>query len=451
VLPIDNAVPLIVADAVEATIRPLPDPLYAGWSASDRPPLQSGIYLAMLPVGNDAHGIHYAVISSLLQSLWILGVWALLAAARTDRAQASVALAAIVFSGFVIVNSFFVWPKLLSAAFLLPIVAATMTVGRSAMLASPVISVILGLDLGGALLAHAGAALGFLAIVLALLIRRLLPRLRMIAAIICWALILVGPWIYYQKFVNPPGDRLLRLSIAGIDYTDTRKPLIDATIDNYRNVGGWVSLENKVDNLMEPFEGIDVTMRESFKLVRSYLGVGDHEDRGAAVLRLRTEQFFHLVPALGLLALGPILLGASSLLARIRGRPRVANGQAVLRSSLLVLLGVNLVTWAAVMFGPSGTVLHQGTYLTPILGFIVCVSAWWCLSPRVTLAVVAVQSVITLLLYKNFPPSGPQPFFVPHVSLSALATAAIGLAATVAVLVRLGRNPSASKDDLVLL
>jgi hypothetical protein len=75
VLPPDNSVPFILAHAVESDRRPLPDPLYGNWSPSDRPPLQTGIYLSTTSVlGLEKSELQYSVVSSLLQSLWLLGI-----------------------------------------------------------------------------------------------------------------------------------------------------------------------------------------------------------------------------------------------------------------------------------------------------------------------------------------------------------------------------------------
>ena len=64
---------------------------------------------------------------SCLQQLWIVGLWALLVAAKVRRVTRALAMLAVLVSGLAIVNGFFVWPKLLPAAMLLAAAALVLT------------------------------------------------------------------------------------------------------------------------------------------------------------------------------------------------------------------------------------------------------------------------------------------------------------------------------------
>ena len=79
------------------------------------------------PFGWDASQLDYQVLGVVLQQLWIVGLWALLVAARVGRVTRALAMVAVLVSDLAIVNGFFVWPKLLPAAMLLAAAALVMT------------------------------------------------------------------------------------------------------------------------------------------------------------------------------------------------------------------------------------------------------------------------------------------------------------------------------------
>ena len=116
-LPPDNTLPFLVADGVRNYhARSL---LIGDWKSSDRPPLQSGVALAQYPFTPRPLELGYTVVSVLLQSLWIAGLWLLLLALKINAKAISLTLLLCASSGFVLVNTFYVWPKLLAAGYLL--------------------------------------------------------------------------------------------------------------------------------------------------------------------------------------------------------------------------------------------------------------------------------------------------------------------------------------------
>ena len=87
-LPSDNAIPSFFAEWFFQHGHHGTPPVFPGeWLASDRPPLQVGYVLAQRPFGWDSTGLHYQVLGVILQQLWIVGLWALLLAARVGRRQ----------------------------------------------------------------------------------------------------------------------------------------------------------------------------------------------------------------------------------------------------------------------------------------------------------------------------------------------------------------------------
>jgi len=88
-LPSDNRIPFFLSQALHA--GKIPSPLFGDWLASDRPPLQTGLYL-LLTLQNSNGG--YQAVASWLQATYLLGVWALLTAMALPTAARRMVLLA---------------------------------------------------------------------------------------------------------------------------------------------------------------------------------------------------------------------------------------------------------------------------------------------------------------------------------------------------------------------
>jgi len=108
-LPADNDIPRFFSEWFFYHGHEAP-PLYpGGWLASDRPPLQIGYVLSQRSFGWDGvRGLDYQVLGVVLQQLWVVGLWALLIAARLDRVTRGLAIVAVLVSDVAIVNGFYV-------------------------------------------------------------------------------------------------------------------------------------------------------------------------------------------------------------------------------------------------------------------------------------------------------------------------------------------------------
>jgi len=108
-LPEDNALQYIFAvDIVRGNI---PHPMLWDWLSSDRPPL--GTAFVLLFSSNAPNELDYQIESTLLQCLWLCGLWIFLRAYKTNALAIAVVLLTTMFSGLAIVNGIYVWPKLL--------------------------------------------------------------------------------------------------------------------------------------------------------------------------------------------------------------------------------------------------------------------------------------------------------------------------------------------------
>jgi len=154
-LPSDNVMPSWFADWFFHNGHRGTPPVFPGdWLASDRPPLQVGYQLAERGFGWDATGLRGQVIGIVVQQFWVLGMWALLLAAGIGRRARGLTMAALLVSNVVIVHGFYVWPKLLPAAFLLAAAAVIVGSGWRELRFDPRAGALLGALVALALLAH---------------------------------------------------------------------------------------------------------------------------------------------------------------------------------------------------------------------------------------------------------------------------------------------------------
>lgn len=402
-----------------------PPPYPGEWLSSDRPPLQVGFVLGQRPVGWDGDGLHYQVLGVVLQQLWIVGLWALLLAARVGRVTRAVAATLALGSGLVLVNGFYVWPKLLPAAFLLAAAALVLTPLWGRMRRDARAAALLAALLGLALLGHGAsvfAAIGLAAVAAF----RGLPSLRWLGAAIAAGAVLMVPWLAYQSYGDPPGNRLQKWMLAGeIEVDDRSTP--EAIVDGYSAAGLGGTIHNKGQNLATIAGGGRAF--ESAEDVVEAVGEGDLEE---AVRRARAIAFFYLLPSLGGLLLAPVLMAA-------RRRPwrRGGDAEADWRFALacFAFVGASCLAWALLLFGsePSRTVLHVSSYAMPLLAIAGAVAGLRAVAPRFALWYLGAVGALNLALYV---PSLEPPPSATGYSAVALLLAAASLGGFLAVALR---------------
>lgn len=387
-LPGDNAIPLIFAENVAH--RHAAQPILGSWQSSDRPPLQTGICLLLrVFLRGDKN---YSVLASFLQSLWIFAAWLLLGVLGMPRRLTWLILITVFFSGFVFVNTFFVWPKLLAAAFSLAAYAALWMSRRKA--------IWVGLLAALAMLSHGGAVFFLAPLFILLLLKAERKRL---ALAVASAALLYLPWSLYQRFYDPSGDRLLKWHVGGHE-APARESFLKVLNDSYRRAGWNGALINKEQNLVAVFgkEGDLVSATTAWSA--------------------RASTFFYFLPCLGLLAIGALALPINLLVKKFSLARGINHSWALMISSLL--------TWCLVMFGPGTTFVHQGPYATVLLAMILCVESLWTLHRGLALIVCIGQVGFNLLLYapalRTSPDGNPVPIGAFRPDMFLLSLAAVG-------------------------
>ena len=445
-LPGDNFIPTIFAERLHSGVSPQAPG--GDWLSSDRPPLQAGLALVTLPVFR-ALDLGYdkacATAGVWFQLLWIPALWVFLRWLGLTERDAHAATAALVFTGWLLFNSVFVWPKLAGAALVL-LAFCTFFATESA------------LDprhrwlAGGALaalgsLAHGGVMFSLLAlaplVVLLPFFGRKTPkvdrtlRARFSPFPLPWRdllpaalvfIVLSLPWFAYQRLYEPPGNRLIKWHLAGTIPPDARG-VLETLVSNYETQGWAQTLATRRANLEIIFLGE----------WRHLLTTRDRE----AIAGRRSEEIFHTFRSsaawiLGAAALPVLLVPLSSV--PCPPSPVPCPPSSVLRPPFplprhalsLAWLALTLALWLALMFHPFGTLLHQGSYVVPLL-LLGLLTAWTLLlSRRLFIALALLQLALFTLTWMppNLPvTAAPQPFAIAAAAVSALVIATLAATA----------------------
>ncbi len=413
-LPTDNQIPIFYAEWFFEHGHHGTPPVFPGeWLSSDRPPLQVGYVLSQRAFGWDDGNLNYQVLAVALQQLWIVGLWALLVAARVGRLTRALTMIALLVSDLAIVNGFYVWPKLLPAALLLAAAALVLTPLWDRMRHSLAAAALLAALCGLAMLGHGASVFGVIPLA-AVAAFRGLPSLRWVAVALGVGVALMASWSAFQKYDDPPGNRLTKWTLAGVVEIDERGSL-ETIVDSYREAGIGGTADNKVQNF--------VTMTGGKPAVDTVDAAVRSGELGGIARTFRSVLFFYLLPSMGLLLLAPLAMA----FARDRGRRNPAEWRFAL--SCFSVFAIGAVAWGLLVFGnvEDRTVLHISSYLLPALGIAGAVAGLRATFPRLAIYVVGLGVLLTLALYA--PALDPLPgssYSVLAAVLSALSLAGFG-------------------------
>ena len=239
-----------------------------------------------------------------------------------------------------------------------------------------------------ALLGHGASVFGIVPLAVLALVRGT-PDWRWLVTGLLAAVVLLAPWAAYQRYADPPGDRLVKWMLAGVPAIDQRGAG-ETIVDSYREVGLGGTLDNKWNNFVTIGGGSPAIER----LDAAADAVGDG-DLGGAVESLRALFFFQLLPSLGLLLLAPIAMAV----ARARGRPDSPEWRFSLTCWALFLIGC--LFWGMSMFGgpQSNASVHVGSLLIPVLALSAAVAGLCAVLPRFAVWFVGLSAALTLALY----------------------------------------------------
>jgi len=387
-LPTDSVIPNFYAEWFFKYGHNGTPPLFGDWLSSDRPPLQIGYVLSQRRFGWDTSGLHYQVLGVVLQQLWIVGLWALLVAAKVGRVTRALAALTLLVSDVAIVNGFFVWPKLLPVAMLLAAAALMLTPLwgelRRSLWGAALIAALAGL----AMLGHGSSAFGIVPLVL-IAAWRGLPSWRWLGVAVLVGIAVVVPWSAYQSYGDPPGNRLTKWTLAGEEKIDDRGT-VEAILDAYGEAGIGGVVDNKAQNFAMIAGGEPAL--DSLENAADGLGSGDLE---TAVRDIRSIFFFNLLPSLGLLLVGPLAMAAAY---RRRAQNPLEWSFAL---TCFAALAIGAVAWGLLAFGNAAarTSLHVGSYLLPMLGLVGGAVGLRAVFPRFATYFLGFNALLMLAIY----------------------------------------------------
>ncbi|HVV89965.1 MAG TPA: hypothetical protein VHB53_05680 [Solirubrobacterales bacterium] len=417
-LPSDNDIPRYFAEWLATHGHQTP-PTYPGeWLLSDRPPLQIGYVLAQRGFFNTAQGLHYQILCVIENALWIPAMWAVLVAVPLRRLTRSLAMLAAMISDIAIVHGFFVWPKLIAAAFLLAALAIVLSPewrrDRRDLRVAPLVGALLALSL----LSHGSSLFGVIPLAIFAAFRGV-PNWRWLAVAAAGLLIFYIPWMAYQHYADPPGNRLLKWQLAGVIDVNS-----EGTLESIENAYDERGVDGAIDLKEENFEeivGWPRTKTEFEAAIKSLEG----GKPGYAVANVRWLRFFCLLPFLGIALLGPIAM----IVAWLTKKKREPDEW---RFALLCLafFVVAVVPWALILFGTneSRATIHVGSLAVPLLALIGCIVGARSVYPRFGAALAIVNVVFVFFLYlPSFEPVVPNTSYSPFNGLlTALSLVGIG-------------------------
>jgi hypothetical protein len=383
VLPADNVLNQLVGERMAAGLDPRHS--VGDWHTSDRPPLQTGVQLTCIPLAKLLHletsDFLYPIAGALFQCGWICGAWALMRSAGCSRRLSMQLSLALIPSGFVYVNTIFVWAKLSAAGYSLGMLALLLPKVRqtTATIIFAAVCAVL------AMLSHGGAFMFLLPMLLLIVIPPRWPGFKSLAIAGVLAILLYSPWVWYQKFYDPPGDRLVKMHLAGTDGLDPRSPVV-VIREAYEHAGR----DRIIDNKKQSFLNL-IAFKEDW---RSFLSFD-----AASIDLKRADIFFYTFPSLGVLNLGwPLILIA------IWKKPWRQNW--IIPT---VAAAAAICAWCLIMFGGplnnlyGTTVIHQGPYALQLLLMIVCIATIATVHRRIFAIVALLNAGLFFANYASVP------------------------------------------------
>lgn len=412
-LPSDNDIPRYFTEWFATHGHTNPPPVYPpDWLMSDRPPLQIGYMLAQRGFMPTERGLHYEILAVIIQCFWIVGMWAVLLAARLRARTRALAMLAAMVSDVAILHGFFVWPKLIAAAFLLAALAIVISPAWTRSRHDLRVGALIGALLALAMLGHGSSLFGVIPLCI-LAAYRGLPSWRWLGVAVVAGLVLMVPWTTYQHYANPPANRLLKWQLGG-DIALDSKGTLEAIEDGYSEAGFDGALDNKEANFNEMIGW--PRAKDDFELAVDYLEAGKP---GLAAGAVRDVRFFSLLPFLGILLIAPF--------AMLAGRRRERNEEEW--RFALVCFGffvVACVVWGLLLFGTpdSRATIHVSSLAVPLLGVVGCVAGLCSVFPRLARVIVALNVLLVLLLYVPSLTPPPGTSYSPLTALLAAASLA---------------------------
>ena len=376
-LPPDDILPMMVADWLRAgrvAVSPLGE-----WLTSDRPPLQTGLYLLL---ALKFHEIGYQIVASWLQATFLLGVWALGIAAGLPAAARRMVMLACCVLPITILNTLYVWPKLLPVGHLMFVFALVFCCSPREPREQTAVGVLAGGMAALALLSHGAGAFALLGFAIVAIAAWHWPSWRTAAAAVVTLLLLYAPWMAYQRFLDPPGNRLMKWHLAGVAAFDPRG-VLETLQQSYSALTWHDYVGGRLANFATMIGDWPRHLRDIGRLAF------DHDPALAGAVR--HADFFQLLPSLHVYSLA--LIAAIALL------PLMEPHNRRIAMRLLMAFAATVLVVAVLVFTPGQTINHVNPYVLPILAVAFAFVVLAVRAPVLGLILIALQSATVVTAY----------------------------------------------------
>lgn len=331
---VDNKIPGMFANGLarKQTLRP---EILDGWQSSDRPPIATGLIRIFSPFTHSQQPDFFILAAS--SSVIILSV-VLLVRVIWNRRDMEIGISVATYlSPGIFVNAVYTWPKLIAAA--LSVVAIVLlfraTVRKE--IATNVIYVS-STAMVLAILAHGSSVYALPPFVLLFLFS--LNGRRALFLAIPFTILSYLPWFFYQRFWDPPGNRLLYWHLAGRPQ-GSEKSVPSAILTSYQNLDLNQLIVNKLQNFVALLFPVD----------------GNPAVSGYSGLFGPARQLFSesVVGSIGLLGWIGLLVWALSTMRKLRG----------IEAKFFCLLLSSAISFCMIQFGDSFST-RTGLVLSPM-------------------------------------------------------------------------------------
>jgi len=220
-LPSDNIIPRWVMD-MAYNGQPLAM-LDHYWYVTERPPLVVAIKLLLFPINifkGNVSAFHQ-FFGTYLQLLWIPALYYILEFFSFSGRVRVITLSCAVFSGFFLINSVFVWPKLITTIFFCLVFVFVFELAdiKKNTKKAAVYAIMIGIATAMAILSHGVAMFSFFALGIAILAgeKRFNYNYRDLLYVFGAFIALYIPWHLLGSYYNEAGNRLLQMVFSGYE------------------------------------------------------------------------------------------------------------------------------------------------------------------------------------------------------------------------------------------
>lgn len=373
-LPIDNWLPKIFADQIwDGNIK---RPMIGDWLSSDRPPLQTGVFLIFYPLMSGS-SVLYQTVATFLQLFIVPATWLLLSMFGFVKTRVSL-IFSLFFSSLVLLHSLFVWPKLISAVYVIIFFSFLWSKPES-----KIRNFLIGSSAALAMLSHGGAFFALAGICLVWIFTNFKnkPTIKTLKDPFVWIgifLFIYFPWVLYGKFIDPDNARLLKWHLAGL-IEPSGIGFLHAFVNAYSNLTFSEWINGRIENTL--FITNDNILPDLFRTPFSEM-----------IEQIRKKSFYEYFYSMWMFSPAIAILGYI-----ICGYRKLPPNFWILSITSFICL----IIWSLLMFESRSTLIHQGSFFPWIICYICSAILIWESSKKVYFLLILINLSISCLIYIN--------------------------------------------------